>query len=130
MSLALNGRDGLIIPDPTHLRFTNGDNDGATAPLFTYYTLPALLPISPRAALADGGTAITLSGRGLGSFGDLSSTFCRIGGYVTGAISTSDEAVVCVAPTAADLGPNLGPELGPVGVELTLNGQDYQVLHT
>ncbi len=109
VELALNGADGTLLA-------LTGAAEGYEV-RYTYYAPPRLAPPLPSAALAAGGTRVTLAGDGFG-FGDTNTTKCRFGAeQLVAAVEASRDGVVCEAPPAA--------RLGPAAVQLTLNDQDY-----
>ena len=156
IEVSLNGRDGTPLDlalspskgiEPVSSRaVAAADAEGPASVTFTYYPLPTLSHIYPHAVLAGGGSLLTIHGHGLGAFGDLNSTKCRIGARTGTALSKSPSQVICMAPAsslalpAADGAPGgVGgdeasnakePSTGAGGVVevwLTLNDQDYQL---
>lgn len=116
VQISLNGRDGLPLELAKPAYADDDDDDEMLEPYrrsslgtrrhphrhvppsFTFYPLPSVHWLWPDLTLATGGTLITLHGDGFASFGDLSTTKCRIGVFETRAVYKDGTRVVCEAP--------------------------------
>ena len=116
------GFDGLTLVDITLNRQDFLSTGRVT---FEFYDQPTLEALSPQSGPVDGGTEVTVYGRGLANFGE--KVLCRFSSLpgASGApwISSTPAKVRdggllrCTAPA--------GPSAGPVMIEVTLNGNDY-----
>ncbi|MDR3454951.1 MAG: IPT/TIG domain-containing protein, partial [Rhodoferax sp.] len=114
-------------PGPVTVQVSlNGIDFSTTSTTFTYVDLPTVGALTPTAGASTGGTVVTLTGTG---FQAVSSLACRFGveGPVVAAVFLTPQQVQCVAPlVTVDWSGTCG-NVWPVGVEVTVNGEDYSV---
>ena len=95
----------------------NGQQYASSGVSYTYQSAALVRYISPRSALSEGGTPLTVHGGGFSSASEsLGVLTCRIGGAVRRAVWASESAMVCNATRAA---------AGTSRIEVSNNAREY-----